>query len=91
MFAFFYTNIHSGQKPCATLLMQYFGGFFGLTAVVVYGNFWYDFVPFIAGSESCAREDLNLILIVHASIFVSMGIIAFLLEYNACGSGRSTH
>jgi succinate-acetate transporter protein len=76
--------VPGGKRRCTTLLMEYFGAFFGLTAIVVYGNFWYDFVPFIAGSESCARADQVIVLLIHASVCVTMGLTAFLLEYNAC-------
>lgn len=64
--------------------MEYVGGFFGLTAIVVYGNFWYDLSPYMAGSDSCARAEQEATLILNACVFLVMGSIAFLLEYTAC-------
>lgn len=75
------------QRPSPTftkLCMRYLGGFFGLTAIVVYGNFWFDLVPYMAGSNSCARDEQEAILIINACVFLVMGTIAFLLEYTAC-------
>jgi len=69
------------------LLMEYCGGFFGLTAIVVYGNFWYDLTPYMAGASSCARADQVTTLLINACICLTMGTIAFLLEYTACHRG----
>jgi succinate-acetate transporter protein len=72
------------RLPFTKLCMRYVGGFFGLTAVVVYGNFWFFLALYMAGADSCARDEQEATLIINACVFLVMGTIAFLLEYTAC-------
>ena len=86
-----YSHVESGQRPpprFQALCLDYIAGFFGLTAIVTYGNFWFDLAPYMAGANSCARDEQEATLILNACVFLVLGTIAFLLEYTACNRRR---
>lgn len=80
-----YVQVVTEQRPqCGKLVIDYICGFFALTAIVVYGNFWYDLAHYLAGSESLPSAEQLTILTINASVSVVMGVIAFLLECMSC-------
>lgn len=77
----------AGRPRCTHDVLEAVGALIGLTAIVVYGNFWYDFVPYVCGSDYMRNEDQARVLLVSACICVTLGVIAFILEREACGCG----
>lgn len=75
----------AGRSRFANDVLEIVGAFIGLTAVVVYGNFWYDFAPYVSGSEFAQTAEYTRVLLVNACICVALGIIAFIMEREACG------
>lgn len=90
-----YTMVGSGGgsfKTTSKSAIEYVSAFIGLTAVIVYGNFWFDLVHYIAGASdsSAPRSNQVTAILINASLFVALGFLAFLLALKACGGGGSS-